>query len=126
MKETDSLENQLRSWQPRRPSAGLERKLFAAPMQLAPKLAWAFGSLAPVAACVLLTLSNFNSGSVIPVNSAGRETLAALISSNQSCAANLPGGFRGQENKVSAVIFDWTNHGNFTSSMSPFFSGRMN
>jgi hypothetical protein len=95
-------------------------------MRLAPKLAWAFGSLAPVAACMLLTLPGFNSGSVIPGNSAGQETLAALISSNQSCAANPPGGFRGQENKLSSVTFDWTNHGNFTSSMSPFFNGRMN
>jgi hypothetical protein len=124
MKETDSLENQLRSWRPRRPSAGLERKLFAAPMRLAPKLAWAFGSLAPVAACVLLALSNFNSGSVIQGNPAGGETLDALISSNQSCADNPPGGIRGQENKLSSVTFDWTNHGNFTSSMSPFSMAR--
>jgi hypothetical protein len=124
MKETDSLENQLRSWRPRRPSAGLKRKLFAAPMRLAPKLAWAFGSLAPVAACVLLSLSNFNSGSVIQGNSGGTETLDALISSNQSCAANPPGGIRGRENKLFSVTFDWTNHGNFTSSMSPFSMAR--
>jgi hypothetical protein len=95
-------------------------------MRLAPKLAWAFGTLAPVAACVLLALSDFNSGSVIPGNSTRRETLDALISSNQSCADSLTGGFRGQENKLSSVTFDWTNHGNFTSSMSPFFNGRMN
>jgi hypothetical protein len=93
-------------------------------VRLAQKLAWAFGTLAPVAACVLLTLPGFNSGSVIPGNSAGRETLAALISSNQSCAESLPGGIRGQENKLSSVTFDWTNHGNFTSSMSPFSTAR--
>lgn len=116
----------MRSWRPRRPSAGLERKLFAAPVRLAPKLTWAFGSLAPVAACVLLALSGFNSGNVIPVNSSAGETLDALISSNQSCADTLPDGVRGRENKLFSVTFDWTNHGSFTSSMSPFFNGKLN
>jgi hypothetical protein len=98
--------------------------LFAAPMRLAPKLAWALGSLAPVTACALLTLSAFNSGSGISDNSTGSKPWIALISSNQSYAAYLPGNFRGQENKVSSVTFDWTNHGNFTSSMSPFSLAR--
>ncbi|HEX3889907.1 MAG TPA: hypothetical protein VHX90_03560, partial [Verrucomicrobiae bacterium] len=97
MKETDLPEIQLRSWQPRRPSAKLKRKLFAAPMGLLPKLAWAFGSLAPVAACVMLTLSAFNSGSGIAVNSTEREPLINLTSSNQSYMAYLASGFGGRE-----------------------------
>ena len=120
MKETDLAETQLRSWQPRRPSAKLKRKLFAVPMGLKPKLAWAFGSLAPVTACVLLTLSAFNSGSGIAVNSTDREPLINLISSNQSYVAYLPDGFGGRENKWSAVTFDWTNRNGLSSSMSSF------
>jgi hypothetical protein len=95
-------------------------------MGLLPKLAWAFGSLAPVAACVLLTLSAFNSGSGIAVNSTGHEPLITLISSNQSYAAYLPGGFGGRENKWSSVTFDWTNRNGLPSSMSSFPRGRMN
>jgi hypothetical protein len=82
------------------------------------------GTLAPVAACVLMTMSAYDSGSGMPVHRAGREVLAALISSNQSCADYVPGGFHGQENKVPGVTFEWTNHGDFTSSMSPFSLAR--
>jgi len=124
MKETDSLETQLRSWQPRRPSPGLKRKLFAVPMWLAPKLAWALGSLASVAACVLLTLSIFNSGN--SGVSSHSEPMAALILSNRSDPAYLPGNFQGAQNNVSSVTFDWTNQGGLTSSMSSFPRGRMN
>ena len=67
MKETDSLENQLRSWRPRRPSAKLERRLFGSADQArAESRRGLLGSLAPAAACVLLTLSDFNSGNAIP------------------------------------------------------------
>ena len=62
MKETDSLENQLRSWQPRRASARLRQKLFAASSSATRRMAWVLGSLAPATACLLLTLSVFNSG----------------------------------------------------------------
>ncbi len=53
----DSLETRLRSWRPRRPSAKLERRLFAATTVWTPKMAWLVGSLAPATACLLLTLS---------------------------------------------------------------------
>jgi hypothetical protein len=89
-------------------------------MGLLPKLAWAFGSLAPVTACVLLTLSAFNSGSGIAVNSTDHEPLINLISSNQSYMAYLASGFGGRENKWSAVTFDWTNRNGLSSSMSSF------
>jgi hypothetical protein len=95
-------------------------------MGLLPKLAWAFGSLAPVTVCVMLTLSAFNSGSGIPANSTVREPLIALISSNQGYAAYLPCGFGGRENKWSSVTFDWTNRNGSSSSMSSFPRSRMN
>jgi hypothetical protein len=118
MKETDTLENRLRSWQPRRPSAKLERRLFGAPARIWPKAAWLLGSLTPVAACVLLTISFFNPG-----NSAGslrREPLAAMILSNQIYAAYASGNFRDAQNNLSAVTFEWTNQTVSRSSMYPF------
>ena len=115
----DSLENRLRSCQPRRPSARLKRRLFAAPASLMPKgAAWLLGTLAPAMACLLLTFSAFN-----PANTGNllrRETLTAMILSNQNYAAYASDNFRGTENRLSSVTFDWTNHSDFPSSMAPF------
>ena len=114
----DSLEARLRSCQPRRPSAKLKRRLFAAPASLMPKVAWLLGSLAPATACVLLTFSAFN-----PENARDllhRETMTAMILSNQNYAAYASDNFKGTENRLSSVTFDWTNHSGFPSSMAPF------
>ena len=114
----DSLENRLRSCPPRRPSAKLKRRLFAAPARLLPKAAWLLGTLAPATACVLLTFSAFN-----PENTGNllrRETMTAMILSNQNYAAYASDNYRGTENRLSSVTFDWTNHSGFPSSMSPF------
>jgi len=83
-----------------------------------PKVAWLLGSLAPATACVLLTFSAFN-----PENNGHllcREPLTAMILSNQNYAAYAADNFRGKENRLSSVTFDWTNHSGFTSSMAPF------
>ncbi len=111
MKETDSLETRLRSWRPRRPSAKLERRLFGAPARLLPKVAWLLGSLAPATACLLLTLSMFNPGN--SGHSLRHEPLVAMILSNQNYAAYASDNFRGAQNNLSAVTFEWTNHSDF-------------
>jgi hypothetical protein len=118
MKEMDSLENRLRSCPPRRPSANLKRRLFAAPARLLPKVAWLLGSLAPATACVLLTFSAFSPGN--PGSLLRREPLMAVILSNQNYAAYASDNFRGSQNSLFSVTFDWTNHGGFPSSMAPF------
>jgi len=118
MKEPDSLETQLRSWRPRRPSAGLERRLFGGRTRLVPKLTWLLGSLAPAVACALLTflaVSRENSGGPLqPV------TMIAMHSSNEGCAESDLAGLRKGENNWSVVTFDWTNRSGFTSSIAPF------
>jgi hypothetical protein len=81
-------------------------------------MTWLLGSLAPAGACALLTLSVFNPG-----NSAGllsRPPMTVMISSNQNDAAYAAANFRGAENIVASVTFDWTNRSGFTSSMAPF------
>ena len=114
----ESLENRLRSWRPRRPSAKLERRLFGTPARLLPKAAWLLGSLAPAIACLLLTLSMFNPGN--GGHSLRHEPLVAMILSNQSYAAYASDNFRGAQNNLAAVTFDWTNHAISPSSMAPF------
>jgi len=108
----------LRSWRPRRPSAKLERRLFGAPARLLPKAAWLLGSLAPATACLLLTLSMFNPGN--SGHSLRHEPLVAMILSNQNYAAYASDNFRGAQNNLAAVTFDWTNHAISPSSMAPF------
>ena len=114
----DSLENRLRSCPPRRPSAKLKRRLFAAPAGLMPKAVWLLSSLAPATACLLLTFSAFNPES--SRNFFSREPLTAMILSNQNYAAYASDNFKGTENRLFSLTFDWTNHSDFTSSMAPF------
>jgi hypothetical protein len=124
MNEMNSLGTRLRSWQPRRPSPKLKRRLFAAPAHFLPKMAWLLGSLAPVTACVLLSFSVFNSengGHLLR-----REPMTAMILSNQNYAAYASDNFRAMQNGLSSVTFDWTNHNGFTSSIAPFLRNTMN
>ncbi|MGH7950372.1 MAG: hypothetical protein ACREFE_00400 [Limisphaerales bacterium] len=116
----------MRSWQPRRPSAALKRRLFSAPANAAPELTRFFGWLAPVAACALLTLSMLNSGNGISENLSNHEPMTAMILSNQNYAAYASENFRPRQNNLSSVTFDWTNHGGLPSSMASFSRGKMN
>jgi hypothetical protein len=126
MKELDSLETQLRSWQPRRPSAVLEQRLFATPVNLMPKMAWFVGWLVPATACALLTFSVLISGNGIPGRSSRPEPLAATMLSNKSLLVPAPENPWKGQNELSSVTFDWTNRSGSTSSMTSFPRNRMN
>ncbi len=83
-----------------------------------PKAVWLLGSLAPATACMLLTFSAFNPESARSLFH--REPSAAMILSNQNYAAYASDNFKGTENRLFSVTFDWTNHSGFPSSMAPF------
>ncbi|MEJ0089835.1 MAG: hypothetical protein WDM80_08845 [Limisphaerales bacterium] len=81
-------------------------------------MAWLAGSLAPAAACLLLTLSTFDhTGRGVAVRS---DPMIAMILSNQSFAAYAPDSFPKGENRLATVTFEWTNRSVSPSSMSPF------
>ena len=126
MKEMNLLETQLHSWRPRRPSARLKRRLFAAPARVMPQMAWFLGWLAPATACALLTLSVFNSGNSLPGSPSRHEPMVAMMLSNQSYAAYVSGAFQSGQNDLPSVTFDWTNRSGSTSSMPSFLRGGMN
>jgi hypothetical protein len=46
--------------------------------------------------------------------------MVALILSNQNYAAYAADNFRGAQNNLSAVTFEWTNRSVSPSSMAPF------
>jgi hypothetical protein len=119
--EMNLLENQLRSWQPRRPSPKTKRRLFRAQDAAGLSLRW----LAPAAACLLLALTIINQEPGLTAGTS-HEPMMGLISSNLSYTNILPGNRPEGRNKISPASFEWTNLSDFTSSVSPFSPGRMN
>ena len=107
-------ENQLLSWQPRPPSAGLKRRLFGqAEREDATSARWLWSGLAPTMACVLLTLMMLNRGGVV----LDAKVPMSLILSNQSNAAYASGGAGNEENHLAALTFDSTNRSDLGSSI---------
>ena len=109
--EMNLTETQLRSWLPRRPSAGLKHRIFSSPQPARSATAWFVGSLAPVAACAFLSLVILNSGNGFPAGSRSRGAIIAMGLSNQSYTPFLSGGSQNRQNQVSSVFFDSTNGG---------------
>ena len=88
----DPLENQLRSWMPRRPSAGLRARIFAAAGAGAsePMLAARWRQLAPVTAMLLfalVTLSNHNLNSLYWSGASVNRVLTTAAVSNLTAAS---------------------------------------
>lgn len=103
------LETQLLGWTPRRPSVGLERRLFAAtptPAEALPP--FRFRWLAPATAVLALMCVLFNQRYVASFSaSAGTGPMVALILSNQSAASYLPGSVQADHNNLPADAFRW-------------------
>src|SRR5258708_2910604 len=126
MNDWNSLEDQLRSWQPRRASARVEQTLFA-PIS-APKhrtsllrnihfhLSWQSGWAAGLATCLVLAFTLLNL-----THSSGITRLpglnASAVLSNSSYASSF---VELEHNCVSAPIFGWTNDGELHSSIRSF------
>lgn len=110
------LEAQLRSWTPRRPSPGIERRLFGRhPFQFTlPKLVTV---LAPTAACLVLTVMSLKQQPLLPSGGAPAEMIAMSLS-NQSYAPYLPENSQSVANRV--ATFEWTNRGYSQSSVRSF------
>lgn len=82
------------------------------------RLSW----LAPATAALLLTCVLFNprNGATL-ASSANSGPMVAMIMSNQSAAAYLPGSFKREQNTLGNT-FEWTNHRSSISSV-PSLSG---
>lgn len=118
------LEAQLRSWTPRRPSAKLERSLFRRP-SAAPRQTGMIFWLGPVTACLLFVCVVLSQQRSAPFSAVSRhDAIVAVILSNQSYAAFLPGSFQRSANRLDS--FEWTNRGSSTSFMGSLPPGRTN
>lgn len=116
--EMKSLENQLRSLQPRRPSRGLKHRIFPtsfleAHRAAAMSLRW----LTPAAACLFVVVATLHQQS-FPLTNVGHESL--LMASNENYTTYLPLMAEDGENKLQRATFEWTNRSGFTSTVSSF------
>ena len=121
----NELEAQLRSWAPRRPSASVERRLFArrptaAELPPAFRLSW----LAPAFAALLLVGLFFNARSSTVIGSSNPVPMVAMILSNQSAAAYLSGSLPRAENRLPADAYQWPVRGGATSVISAVLDPR--
>ena len=124
MNETKKLETQLRSWTPRRPSAGLERRIFGE-VGTSPGGRALMRVLIPAAACLILTMAMLNQPDRAIVSAAaGQRAIMAMSLSNQSYAAYLPGSFACEANRLDT--FRWTNEGGSPSSAFSISPGKTN
>src|SRR5262245_27036555 len=105
-KEMKSLENQLRSWHPRRPSAKIKRRLFPnSSEETGLSLRW----LAPAAACLLLALTMASQQPGLSASSARQQAIMGLISSNLSYTSLSTDSEKASHNRISSTSFEWTN-----------------
>lgn len=120
------LENQLRSWQPRRPSPRIKRKLFRS-AKTEDSSGFSLSWLAPAAACLLLALTIVNQEPTLSAAAAHRyQPMLGVISSNLNYTGVIAGNRANARNGISPTSFEWTNLSGITSSISPFSPGRMN
>ena len=127
MSNWNSLEEQLRSWQPRHPSARVEQNIFAS-AAAAPKankslaqsihfhLSWQSGWAAGLATCMVLTFTLLNLTHSTGLTSLPRLNASAVLS-NSSYASSF---VELEHNCVSAPIFGWTNDRELHSSIRSF------
>ena len=108
----NELEKQLLLWTPRRPSARLERRLFAAaPAPAEALLPFRVTWLAPVTAALMLMCVLFNQRYGASLTGPGAPApMVAMILSNQSVAAYLPGSVQAAQNNLPADAFEWSRH----------------
>ena len=102
-----SLENRLRSWRPRRPSATLKWRLFLAHAAGVPRMIRVAGWLTPATACALLTLLALNSENAATTGGRRQASDMAMLS-NQNYAVYATSR-QSEQNNLSAFTFDWTN-----------------
>ena len=122
MKETNSPEMQLRSWELRAPSPRLKQQLFPEADVRSARAGWSFQWLAPVAACSFLALMILNQIGPVDHEARQAQSIRTVAVSNQTSTALSNTGFASSASNR----FEWINGSAFTSSVSSFLPGQVN
>jgi hypothetical protein len=96
------------AWKPRQPAAGLKARIFAA-RRPAPEEKSFWNLLAPVTACMVLSLLVLNSGNNLAPAGLKATLMADLILSNQNYSAYASGGSQNPQNHLDSLTFESTN-----------------
>jgi hypothetical protein len=109
------MEQQLRSWKPRSPSAKLKERLFPSTEPLIVEAPGAFsgrwGWVAPVMGCflALMAVSGSRSNQIVWISSHRNTDWLSAVTSNQSYAAYIAVGFHSEQNSLQQDPIEWTN-----------------
>lgn len=127
----DPLEKQLRSWMPRRPSAGLRSRIFptAAVGAVEPLITTTWRQLAPVTAMLLfalVTLSNHNLNSLYWSGTSVNRVLTAAAVSNLTAASYVMSLDACDRNSFPTATFASTKAGPAPSSNGSFWQFNTN
>lgn len=127
--DMENIETQLRSWALRSPSTRIEARLFQArPLSDGDEATgrthhFSFQWLAPATALLLICCMLMNERNPGPLAlTRSQAQMAAVVLSNQSAAAYLPGSFTREANILTADILESTNTRHSTSSISSLSS----
>jgi len=112
----NTLENRLRSWRPRRPSAALKLRLAFARAAAIPRMLRFAGWLTPATACVLLALLSLNSENAASLRRLPSLSLASIISNDNYAVYTTC--HQSQQNNLSVFTSDWTNRSGSASIIS--------
>src|SRR5438105_4012192 len=136
MKEIETV---LKSWNLRRPSPAIEEQVFGgerrvrarglqeADQSVQDTAPFAFRWLVPATAGLLLLCLVANPrGNQEFSSSTNSGPMVAMILSNQSAIAYLPGSFKADQNNIPADTFEWTNVSGSTSSIRSLSGPKVN
>jgi hypothetical protein len=118
----------LHSWTPRRPWKGLEARIFGAQPEaeeLVPAFRLSWLVPATVAFLLVCVMCNQRSGAILtgaPVPG----PMVAMILSNQSAAAYLPGSFQAEQNNLPADAFKRRSGGGPAPRLTTFTPAKAN
>jgi hypothetical protein len=110
------LEDQLASWKPRRPSARLKQRLFPG-SHARPELFRVLNWVAPATVCVMLAVAALRQETGLSDASPRQDHMVAMMMSNSSVIAYLPGGSSQVEQNILPATLGWTNHARSTSTV---------
>lgn len=113
-----SLENQLGSLRPRRPSVWLRWRIFGTRAMGVPRAAKLAGWATPLTASAVLAFLILESAGSMPSSTSRGASVLAMMS-NQEYAV-FETSRQSVQNNLPLFTFDWTNHGVSNSNMRSF------
>jgi len=119
------LEMQLRSWEPRTPSADLKQRLFPSRANHPPVTA-ALRWLAPALTCAILAVVLVNQEAGVSTGLSRYEPAVIVASSNHSSSASFSNATKRTGSLIPSGTFESTNRGDLSSNLTSLLPVKLN